>query len=148
VSRALVPELVRGAGGAAVARGAARVVPFVGALDAITRLGGALREALEVQERARTERAEIAARRDVALAAISAWHTTVSAQLQQALRERDALREALLPLVHDAAKAGDRDTLGVLLDALQRMLDTPMLAGAPPLPPLLAGPGAADPRPA
>ena len=144
MSRALVPELVRGAGGKAVARGAARAAPFVAALDAITRLGSAVREAVEVQERARTERAEIVARRDVALSALSAWHTTVTAQLQQALRERDALREALLPLVQDAARAGDRDTLSVLLDALQRMLETPLLSGAPALPLLLAGPGAAD----
>lgn len=135
MSRALVPEVVvPAARRGALAKAAGRVTPFLGAMEAVATLGQEVRACIELRERARTERAAIAARRDVAMAAIAAWQEATRTQLQQAARERDELRACLLPIVTRAAEVGDLDTMRTALDALQRVLETPVLQGVGPVP--------------
>ena len=134
MSRPLVPEIVGVGGGKALAAASARAVPLVAVVDAVVGLAGALRDAHEVHRREKTARAEIAARRDIALAAIDAWHGAVRAQQEQLAAEREAVREVLLDSLRAAAAAGDLETLRVLTDTLVKVMAIAPLAQVPPMP--------------
>jgi hypothetical protein len=135
-----VPEVVGVGGGRALAAASARGTPVVAAVDAVVGLAKALRDAHAVHQREKTARAQIAASRDIALAAVDAWHSAVRAQQTQLAAERAAVQAVLMDSVRAASAAGDVETLRILTDTLVKVMAISPLAEVPPLPVVGGGP--------